>query len=66
MNAMEIHAMWSVWDAHGQAIVPYKVCREGCHESWPCASRRDADSQLREAGVDPYAVKRGEVAIPAL
>lgn len=66
MNAMEISAMWTVWDDHGQTLFPYKVCREGCQEPWPCASRRDADSRLREVGVDPYAVKRGEAAISVL
>lgn len=65
VNTDEIRTMWATWDAHGQAIPPYRVCREGCQEKWPCPSRTEADARLREMGIDPYAVKRGEASIPA-
>lgn len=56
--------LWRVWDAHRQAIHPYPVCAEGCR-GWPCDARRDAEAALRAAGIDPYAVKRGETTLPA-
>lgn len=65
MNADEIRDMWAAWDAHEQVISPYRVCREGCREEWPCGPRQAADAGLREMGIDPYAVRRGEATIPA-
>lgn len=55
--------LWLIWDAHAQAVHPYKVCIENCTEGWPCEARTGAEKALREMGVDPYAVRRREVSL---
>ncbi|GIG64269.1 hypothetical protein [Phytomonospora endophytica] len=64
MSAVDLAEAWAVWDAHDQVITPYRVCREGCREEWPCTRRRRADLELREAGVDPFAIRRKEATLP--
>ncbi|MEV0644854.1 hypothetical protein AB0I28_06285 [Phytomonospora sp. NPDC050363] len=57
-------ALWARWRTHTQAVHPYKVCVENCPEGWPCETRRETEQALREQGIDPYAVLRGEVSLP--
>lgn len=62
MNAQESYYIWS---RHGRLLNPYPLCADGCHDGWPCPPRRDAEARLRAAGIDPFAVYRGEMSLPS-
>lgn len=57
--------LFLIWDAHSQAVHPYRVCVENCPEGWPCDARQDSEKQLRGMGVDPFAVRRHEITLEA-
>ncbi|MEV0651087.1 hypothetical protein AB0I28_38120 [Phytomonospora sp. NPDC050363] len=55
--------LFLIWDSHRQVLHPYKVCTRSCPEGWPCISVTTTERDLRQLGVDPYAVRRREVTL---
>lgn len=51
---------YKIWRAHESVQAGFRVCKEGCAEGWPCPLREQATKKLATAGVNPFAVRRGE------